>query len=143
MPWFTEVWSVCATSLASCQSSAGSTSRRSIVCVGQSQQNVKALCRLLGAIRSSNARVQRASCELVCNLMTCESGVIKFADGSKQGSVQDSCYGGIELRQHCQSSAGSTSRRSIVCVGQGLQWKTSFCLAMLGSNELPANSSVI
>ncbi|CAG8331512.1 unnamed protein product [Penicillium salamii] len=35
---------------------------------------------------SSNARVQRAACELVCNLMTCESGVIKFADGSKQAS---------------------------------------------------------
>jgi hypothetical protein len=35
---------------------------------------------------SSNARVQRASCELVCNLMTCESGIIKFADGSKQAA---------------------------------------------------------
>ncbi|KAJ5747390.1 uncharacterized protein N7511_009086 [Penicillium nucicola] len=32
---------------------------------------------------SGNPRVQRAACELVCNLMTCESGVIKFADGSK------------------------------------------------------------
>jgi hypothetical protein len=35
---------------------------------------------------SSNSRVQRASCELVCNLMTCESGIIKFADGSKQAA---------------------------------------------------------
>ncbi|CDM30773.1 Armadillo-type fold [Penicillium roqueforti FM164] len=35
---------------------------------------------------SSNAQVQRASCELVCNLMTCESGIIKFADGSKQAA---------------------------------------------------------
>jgi hypothetical protein len=35
---------------------------------------------------SSNARVQRASCELVCNLMTCDSGIIKFADGSKQAA---------------------------------------------------------
>ncbi|KAJ5106973.1 hypothetical protein N7456_003648 [Penicillium angulare] len=33
---------------------------------------------------SSNPRVQRAACELVCNLMTCESGVVKFADGSKR-----------------------------------------------------------
>ncbi|KAJ5279368.1 hypothetical protein N7478_004740 [Penicillium angulare] len=33
---------------------------------------------------SSNPRVQRAVCELVCNLMTCESGVVKFADGSKR-----------------------------------------------------------
>ncbi|KAJ5086535.1 hypothetical protein NUU61_007842 [Penicillium alfredii] len=35
---------------------------------------------------SSNVRVQRAACELVCNLMTCESGVIKFADGSKRAA---------------------------------------------------------
>jgi hypothetical protein len=35
---------------------------------------------------SSNARVQRAACELVCNLMTCDSGIIKFADGSKQAA---------------------------------------------------------
>lgn len=33
---------------------------------------------------SSNPRVQRAACELVCNLMTCESGIVKFADGSKR-----------------------------------------------------------
>lgn len=35
---------------------------------------------------SSNIRVQRAACELVCNLMTCEAGVIKFADGSKRAA---------------------------------------------------------
>ncbi|KAJ6113207.1 hypothetical protein N7512_008531 [Penicillium capsulatum] len=35
---------------------------------------------------SSNARVQRAACELVCNLMTCEAGVIKFAEGSKRAA---------------------------------------------------------
>ncbi|KAJ5620435.1 hypothetical protein N7510_004419 [Penicillium lagena] len=35
---------------------------------------------------SSNARVQRAACELVCNLMTCESGVVQFADGSKRAA---------------------------------------------------------
>lgn len=35
---------------------------------------------------SSNSRVQRAACELVCNLMTCESGIVKFADGSKRAS---------------------------------------------------------
>ncbi|KAJ5558704.1 hypothetical protein N7461_002676 [Penicillium sp. DV-2018c] len=35
---------------------------------------------------SSNAQVQRASCELICNLMTCEAGVVKFADGSKQAA---------------------------------------------------------
>ncbi|KAJ6134028.1 hypothetical protein N7523_000350 [Penicillium sp. IBT 18751x] len=35
---------------------------------------------------SSNPRVQRAACELVCNLMTCESGIVKFADGSKRAS---------------------------------------------------------
>lgn len=34
----------------------------------------------------SNARVQRAACELVCNLMTCESGVVKFAEGSKRAA---------------------------------------------------------
>jgi hypothetical protein len=28
--------------------------------------------------------IQRAACELVCNLMTCESGIVKFADGSKR-----------------------------------------------------------
>ncbi|CAI7593548.1 unnamed protein product [Penicillium bialowiezense] len=35
---------------------------------------------------SSNAQIQRAACELVCNLMTCESGIVKFADGSKAAS---------------------------------------------------------
>lgn len=35
---------------------------------------------------SSNSRVQRAACELVCNLMTCESGIVKFADGSQRAA---------------------------------------------------------
>ncbi|EPS32582.1 hypothetical protein PDE_07542 [Penicillium oxalicum 114-2] len=35
---------------------------------------------------SNNSRVQRAACELVCNLMTCESGIIKFADATKRAS---------------------------------------------------------
>ncbi|KAJ5690319.1 hypothetical protein N7462_004711 [Penicillium macrosclerotiorum] len=35
---------------------------------------------------SSNTRVQRAACELVCNLMTCESGIVKFADASKRAA---------------------------------------------------------
>lgn len=35
---------------------------------------------------SSNPRVQRAACELVCNLMTCESGIVKFADGSQRAA---------------------------------------------------------
>lgn len=35
---------------------------------------------------SSNALVQRASVELVCNLMASPAGVAKFADGSKQAS---------------------------------------------------------
>ncbi|KAE8149136.1 actin cytoskeleton organization protein [Aspergillus avenaceus] len=33
---------------------------------------------------SSSPLIQRAACELVCNLMTCESGVGKFTDGSKR-----------------------------------------------------------
>lgn len=33
---------------------------------------------------SNNTFIQRAACELVCNLMTCEPGVLKFADGSKR-----------------------------------------------------------
>lgn len=35
---------------------------------------------------SSNSRVQRAACELICNLMTCESGIVKFADGSNRAA---------------------------------------------------------
>ncbi|KAJ6005832.1 hypothetical protein N7451_003776 [Penicillium sp. IBT 35674x] len=35
---------------------------------------------------SSNALVQRAACELVCNLMTIESGIVKFADGSQRAA---------------------------------------------------------
>ena len=35
---------------------------------------------------SSNTYIQRAACELVCNLMACESGIIKFADGSKRAA---------------------------------------------------------
>lgn len=35
---------------------------------------------------SNNTRVQRAACELVCNLMACEAGVVQFADGSKQAA---------------------------------------------------------
>lgn len=33
---------------------------------------------------SNNTLIQRASCELVCNLMTTEQGVAKFADGSSR-----------------------------------------------------------
>ncbi|KAL2829926.1 myosin-binding striated muscle assembly central-domain-containing protein [Aspergillus cavernicola] len=35
---------------------------------------------------SGNPLIQRAACELVCNLMTCESGVIKLADGTKRAA---------------------------------------------------------
>jgi protein unc-45 len=35
-------------------------------------------------LMSSNTFIQRAACELVCNLMTCEAGIVKFADGSKR-----------------------------------------------------------
>lgn len=35
---------------------------------------------------STNTFIQRASCELICNLMTCESGIVKFADGSKRAA---------------------------------------------------------
>ncbi|KAI9928309.1 hypothetical protein ASPWEDRAFT_50463 [Aspergillus wentii DTO 134E9] len=35
---------------------------------------------------SSHGTIQRAACELVCNLMTCESGVVKFADGTKRAA---------------------------------------------------------
>ncbi|KAJ9362207.1 hypothetical protein DTO280E4_3457 [Paecilomyces variotii] len=35
---------------------------------------------------SNSPYIQRAACELVCNLMTCESGVGKFADGSKRAA---------------------------------------------------------
>ncbi|PCH04608.1 UNC-45/Ring assembly protein 3 [Penicillium occitanis (nom. inval.)] len=35
---------------------------------------------------SNNTFIQRAACELICNLMTCESGIVKFADGSKRAA---------------------------------------------------------
>lgn len=35
---------------------------------------------------SGNPYIQRAACELLCNLMTCESGIVKFADGSKRAA---------------------------------------------------------
>ncbi|XRM41999.1 SWI5-dependent HO expression protein 4 [Aspergillus tubingensis] len=35
---------------------------------------------------SSSPMVQRAACELICNLMTCESGIVKYADGSKRAA---------------------------------------------------------
>ncbi|KAL1967930.1 hypothetical protein VTN77DRAFT_2347 [Rasamsonia byssochlamydoides] len=35
---------------------------------------------------SNNTFIQRAACELVCNLMTCEAGIVKFADGSKRAA---------------------------------------------------------
>lgn len=35
---------------------------------------------------SSHAWIQRAACELACNLMTCEVGVMKYGDGSKQAA---------------------------------------------------------
>lgn len=35
---------------------------------------------------SSNAFIQRAACELICNLMTCESGIVQFADGTKRAA---------------------------------------------------------
>ncbi|EEP80368.1 predicted protein [Uncinocarpus reesii 1704] len=35
---------------------------------------------------SNHSYIQRAACELACNLMTCEQGVGKFADGSARAS---------------------------------------------------------
>lgn len=35
---------------------------------------------------SSHAWIQRAACELVCNLMACEAGVMQYADGSKRAA---------------------------------------------------------
>ncbi|KAL4956037.1 myosin-binding striated muscle assembly central-domain-containing protein [Aspergillus filifer] len=35
---------------------------------------------------SKNPLIQRAACELVCNLMTCESGIIKMAEGTKRAA---------------------------------------------------------
>ncbi|OGM42173.1 actin cytoskeleton organization protein (Cro1) [Aspergillus bombycis] len=35
---------------------------------------------------SNSPLIQRAACELVCNLMTCEAGIVKFADGSKRAA---------------------------------------------------------
>lgn len=35
---------------------------------------------------SNNTFIQRAACELVCNLMACESGIAKFTDGSKRAA---------------------------------------------------------
>ncbi|KAL2864661.1 UNC45-central domain-containing protein [Aspergillus lucknowensis] len=35
---------------------------------------------------SKNPLIQRAACELVCNLMTCEAGVVKMADGTKRAA---------------------------------------------------------
>ena len=39
--------------------------------------------RLVDLLTSSNVLLQRATTELVCNLMTCSAGIEKFADGSK------------------------------------------------------------
>ena len=33
---------------------------------------------------SSHSWIQRAACELVCNLMTCEAGIVQYADGTKR-----------------------------------------------------------
>ncbi|EYE93998.1 UNC45-central domain-containing protein [Aspergillus ruber CBS 135680] len=35
---------------------------------------------------SGHTWIQRAACELVCNLMACEAGVMQYADGSKQAA---------------------------------------------------------
>ncbi|PGG95212.1 hypothetical protein AJ79_10186 [Helicocarpus griseus UAMH5409] len=37
---------------------------------------------------SSNTYLQRAACELVCNLMACPSGIEKFADGSPRAATR-------------------------------------------------------
>lgn len=33
---------------------------------------------------SSHSWIQRGACELVCNLMTCEAGIVQYADGTKR-----------------------------------------------------------
>ena len=35
---------------------------------------------------SSHTLIQKAACELICNLATCESGVVKFADGTRRAA---------------------------------------------------------
>ena len=51
---------------------------------GVGQDVVKAAFpKLVDFLTSSNQYIQRASTELICNLMTCPEGIEKFADGSK------------------------------------------------------------
>ncbi|PLN79179.1 ARM repeat-containing protein [Aspergillus taichungensis] len=35
---------------------------------------------------SSSPMLQRAACELICNLMTCDAGIVKYADGTKRSA---------------------------------------------------------
>lgn len=77
---------------------------------------------------SSNTRVQRASCELVCNLMTCESGIIKFADGSKQAAQR------LHILLALSDADDSPTRRA---AGGALAMLTEFDAAIAAILERP------
>ncbi|KAF9886388.1 hypothetical protein FE257_011533 [Aspergillus nanangensis] len=77
---------------------------------------------------SNSPLIQRAACELVCNLMTCESGIVKYADGSKRAAQR------LHVLLALTDSDDIATRRA---AGGGLAMLTEFDAAIGAILERP------
>ncbi|KAL4890180.1 myosin-binding striated muscle assembly central-domain-containing protein [Aspergillus ambiguus] len=77
---------------------------------------------------SNSPLIQRAACELVCNLMTCESGVAKYADGSKRAAQR------LHVLVALADSDDVATRRA---AGGGLAMLTEFDAAVAAVLDRP------
>ncbi|PLB47258.1 actin cytoskeleton organization protein [Aspergillus steynii IBT 23096] len=77
---------------------------------------------------SNSPPIQRAACELVCNLMTCEAGVVKFADGSKRAAQR------LHILLALTDADDAATRRA---AGGGLAMLTEFDAAIAGVLDRP------
>lgn len=77
---------------------------------------------------SNSPAIQRAACELVCNLMTCEAGIVKFADGSKRAAQR------LHILLALTDADDAATRRA---AGGGLAMLTEFDAAIAGVLDRP------
>ncbi|KAA8652506.1 hypothetical protein EYZ11_007676 [Aspergillus tanneri] len=77
---------------------------------------------------SNTTAIQRAACELVCNLMTCESGIVKFADGSKRAAQR------LHILLALTDADDVATRRA---AGGGLAMLTEFDAVIAGVLDRP------
>ncbi|KAE8350380.1 myosin-binding striated muscle assembly central-domain-containing protein [Aspergillus coremiiformis] len=83
---------------------------------------------------SNSPLIQRAACELVCNLMTCESGIVKFADGTKRAGQR------LHILLALTDADDIATRRA---AGGALAMLTEFDSVVAGVMERPRGVSLL